>query len=85
MTTLRPSSRAITPDLVRVEIGKGCVLYLTRTEYANGICRGKVIKRREQRRQRAATPPTPTPVLGNRYFGAPGTEYSRCDISLLAG
>jgi hypothetical protein len=54
MPALRPTSRAITPDLVRVEIGKGCALYLTRTEYANAICRGKVIKRREQRRQRIA-------------------------------
>ena len=44
-TTVRPADRSISADLIRIEIGKGCALYLTPTEYANGIARGKRIRR----------------------------------------
>jgi len=54
---LRPTDRSITPDLIHVAIAKGCELALTPTEYANGIARGKRIRRREQSQKRQKATP----------------------------
>ena len=54
-STLRPTDRSITGDMVRIAVGKGCALYLTPTE-ANAIARGKRIRRAEQHQRRASTP-----------------------------
>ncbi len=39
-------------DLVRLPLGKGCVLVLTWAEYRRGIARGKALRRRETLEQR---------------------------------
>lgn len=35
------------PGLVRLPLGKGCLLVLTEQEYRRGILRGKTMRRRE--------------------------------------
>jgi hypothetical protein len=61
---LRASDRSITPDLIRVAIGKGCELALTPAEYANAVARGKRLRRRQQFRQRQQPkPPAPLPLF----------------------
>jgi len=52
VTTLRPTDRSITGELIPVGVSKGCVLLLTPQEYCNAIARGKRIRRREQSRKR---------------------------------
>jgi hypothetical protein len=61
---LRPTDKSIPGDFVRVEIGKGCCLILSQSEYANAVARGKRLRRRQQFRQRQQPkPPAPLPLF----------------------
>jgi hypothetical protein len=42
------------PGLIRVDVGKGCLLLLTQPEYENGLRRGKFYRRRLALSQRLA-------------------------------
>ena len=62
--TLRPTDRTIPGDLVRIPIGKGCFIALTKHEFCNGIFRGKTLMRRELfRKRQKPRKPAPLPLF----------------------
>ncbi len=49
-------------DLIRVSLGKGCYIVITRDEFIRGIKRGKQLRRIEDVKRREETSATPYPV-----------------------